>query len=140
MNLIVNYRVDPEVAAALLPAQLKPRIVNGHAVGGLLVRGDTVEYRIAVESGAYLLNSESGPLLAEETPHHQVYASFAGEETVEVSVRPARTWRSRLFGDADDAARFAGVLTGVPVAIDWVRSSFFTRLGARADCAVLSST
>ncbi len=88
MQIIVNYRVDPKVAAALLPAQFRPRIVNGHAVGGLLVRDDTVEYRIAVESGAYLLNSETGPLLAEELPR-QVYASFAGEDVVDVSVRPA---------------------------------------------------
>ncbi len=136
MHIIVNYRVDPTVAAALLPAHFRPRIVNGYAIGGLLVRGDTVEYRLAVESGAYLLNSESGPLLAEETPR-QVYASFAGEEVVDVSVRPAAKWRSRLFGDADDAARFTGARTAVPVAIDWVRSSFFTRLGAKADCAVL---
>ena len=136
MQIIVNYRVDPKVAAALLPAQFRPRIVNGHAVGGLLVRDDTVEYRIAVESGAYLLNSETGPLLAEELPR-QVYASFAGEERVDVSVRPAVTWRSSLFGDAYAAARFAGMIAAVPVAIDWVRSSFFTRLGAIADCALL---
>lgn len=140
MQIIVNYRVDPEVAAALLPAHFRPRIINGHAIGGLLVRGDTVEYRLAVESGAYLLNSESGPLLAEETPRHQVYASFAGEETVDVSVRPARTWRSRLFGDADAAARFAGVMAGAPVAIDWVRSTFFTKLGAVPDSAVVTPT
>jgi hypothetical protein len=136
MQIIVNYRVDPKVAAALLPAHFRPRIVNGHAVGGLLVRDDTVEYRIAVETGAYLLNSETGPLLAEELPR-QVYASFAGEDVVDVSVRPAVTWRSGLFGDADAAARFAGMIAAVPVAIDWVRSSFFTRLGASADCALL---
>ena len=135
-QLIINYRVDPEVAAELLPAQFRPRIVNGHAVGGLLVRDDTVEYRIAVETGAYLLNSETGPLRAEET-RRQVYASFAGDERVDVSVRPAVTWRSALFGDAYAAARFAGMIAAVPVAIDWVRSSFFTRLGATADCALL---
>ena len=136
MQLIVNYRVDPRVAAALLPAQLRPRILNGHAVGGLLLRGDTAEYRLAVESGAYLLNSESGPLLAEEKPR-QVYASFTGEETVDLSVRPALAWRSGLFGDPSAAARFAGMIAAVPVAIDWVRSSFFTRLGATPDCALL---
>ena len=136
MQIIVNYRVDPRVAAALLPAHFQPRIVNGHAVGGLLVRDDTVEYRIAVETGAYLLNSETGPLLAEELPR-QVYASFAGEERVDVSVPPAVTGRSSLFGDAYAAARFAGMIAAVPVAIDWVRSSFFTRLGATADCALL---
>ena len=136
MQLIVNYRVDPRVAAALLPAHLRARILNGHAVGGLLLRGDTAEYRLAVESGAYLLHSESGPLTAEERPR-QVYAAFAGEETVDVSVRRTRAWRSGLFADASAAARFAGMIAAAPVAIDWVRSSFFTRLGARADCAVL---
>ena len=29
------------------------------------------------------------------------------------------------------------VSVAVPVALDWVRSSFFTRLGATADCALL---
>lgn len=135
-QLIVNYRVDPSVAAALLPAQFRPRIINGHAVAGLLLRDGTAEYRLAVESGAYLLNSESGPLIAEARPR-QVYASFAGADTVDVSVRPAVTWRSRLFGDANAAARFAGMIAAVPVGIDWVRSSFFARLGATPDCALL---
>ena len=136
MKLIVNYRLDPTVAAALLPAHFRPRIINGSAVAGLLIGDDTTEYRLAVESGAYLLNSESGSLLAEELPR-QVYASFAGQETVDVSVRPAFAWRSSLFGDANAAARFAGMIAAVPVRIDWVRSSFFTRLGATADCALL---
>jgi hypothetical protein len=135
-QLIVNYRVDPSVAAAMLPAAFRPRLINGSAVAGLLLRGDTVEYRVAVESGAYLLNSESGPLVAEALPR-QVYASFTGEDTVDVSVRPAMSWRSALFGDANAAARFAGMIAAVPVRIDWVRSSFFARLGAVADCALL---
>jgi len=137
MKLIVNYRLDPTVAAALLPAHFRPRIVNGHAVAGLLIDDEKTEYRLSVESGAYLLNSESGSLLAEALPSDQVYASFAGEETVDVSVRPAHVWRSRLFGDSYAAARFAGMIAAVPVRIDWVRSSFFTRLGAVADCALL---
>ena len=136
MKLIVNYRLDPTVAAELLPAHFRPRIVSGHAVAGLLLDDEKAEYRLAVESGAYLLNSESGPLVAEELPR-QVYASFAGEETVDVSVRPAHDWRSSLFGDAHAAARFAGMIAAVPVRIDWVRSTYFARLGAVADCALL---
>lgn len=136
MKLIVNYRLDPTVAAALLPAHLRPRLLNGHAVAGLLLDAEKAEYRLAVESGAYLLNSESGPLLAEELPR-QTYASFAGEETVDVSVRPAVSWRSALFGDPYSAARFAGMIAAVPVRIDWVRSSFFARLGGVADCALM---
>jgi len=34
-RLLVNYRVDPEVAASLLPAPLRPQLVNGWAVAGV---------------------------------------------------------------------------------------------------------
>jgi hypothetical protein len=135
-QLIVNYRVDPQVAAALLPAHFRPRIVNGHAVAGVVLGRGTAEHRLAVESGAYLLYSESAPLVAEERGD-RVYASMRGAETVDVSVRPAHAWRSRLFGDARAAARFAGIVAAVPVAIDWVRSSYFDRLEATVDCALL---
>jgi hypothetical protein len=135
-QLIVNYRVDPSVAAALLPAHIRPRIVNHHAVAGLLITRDTVEHRLAVESGAYLLDSDSGRLVTEERAD-RVYASFTGRETIDVSVRAAHRWESRLFGDARAAARFAGMVAAVPVTVDWVRSSFFDRLQTGVDCALL---
>ena len=135
-QLIVNYRVDPEVAAALLPAHIRPRIVNGHAVAGLVLGRDTAEHRLAVESGAYLLNSDAASLVTEERAG-RVYASFNGAETVDVSVRPAHVWESRLSGAARAGARFAGVVAAVPVAIDWVRSSYFDRIQATIDCALL---
>jgi uncharacterized protein YqjF (DUF2071 family) len=34
-RLLVNYRVDPEVAASLLPAPLRPQLLNGWAVAGI---------------------------------------------------------------------------------------------------------
>ncbi len=34
-RLLVNYRVDPEVAAGLLPPPLRPQLVNGWAVAGI---------------------------------------------------------------------------------------------------------
>lgn len=34
-RILANYRLDPEVAAAQLPAPFKPKLVNGYAVGGL---------------------------------------------------------------------------------------------------------
>lgn len=135
-QLIVNYRVDPEVAAALLPAHVRPRIVNGHAVAGLVLGRDTAEHRLAVESGAYLLSSDTASLVTEERAG-RVYASFEGAERVDLSVRPAHRWDSRLFGDARAAARFAGMVAAVPVTVDWARSSFFDRLQATVDCALL---
>jgi hypothetical protein len=34
-RLLVNYRVAPEVAAGLLPAPMRPQLVNGWAVAGI---------------------------------------------------------------------------------------------------------
>jgi hypothetical protein len=34
-RLLVNYRIDPEVAARLLPTPLRPQLVNGWAVAGI---------------------------------------------------------------------------------------------------------
>jgi Uncharacterized conserved protein (COG2071) len=34
-RVLVNYRVDPEVAARLLPTPLRPQLVNGWAVAGI---------------------------------------------------------------------------------------------------------
>ena len=34
-RLLVNYRVDPEVASRVLPAPFRPQLVDGHAVAGI---------------------------------------------------------------------------------------------------------
>jgi hypothetical protein len=34
-RVLVNYRVDPDVAARLLPAPFRPKLVNGRAVAGI---------------------------------------------------------------------------------------------------------
>jgi hypothetical protein len=34
-RLLVNYRIDPEVAAGLLPAPFRPQLANGYAVAGI---------------------------------------------------------------------------------------------------------
>jgi hypothetical protein len=136
MNLILNYRVDPEVAAALLPAHFRPRTVSGHAVATLRLGDRRAEHGIAVESGLHVVSGESAAFVAEEVSG-RVYMSFSGSETVDVSARPANEWDSRLFGDARAAARFGGMIAAVPVSIDWVRSSYFDRLPATLDCALL---
>ena len=137
-QLIVNYRVDPSVAAELLPAHIRPRIVNGHAVAGPRAAAATPPSTASRSSPApTCCTARPAPLLAEERAD-RVYASLNGDERVDVSVPPgARAGDSELFGDARAAARFAGVVAAVPVAIDWVRSSFFDRLEATVDCALL---
>lgn len=34
-RILVNYRVDPEVAAHLLPAPFRPKVAHGHAMAGI---------------------------------------------------------------------------------------------------------
>jgi Uncharacterized conserved protein (COG2071) len=34
-RLLVNYRIDPQYVAALLPCDFRPQLVGGHAVGGV---------------------------------------------------------------------------------------------------------
>ncbi|MFK0172164.1 DUF2071 domain-containing protein [Streptomyces sp. NPDC090306] len=65
-RLLVNYRVDPDAAARLLPAPLRPQLVRGHAVAGICLlrlgharpagapaafglRSENVAHRVAVE-------------------------------------------------------------------------------------------
>ena len=87
-RLLVNYRADPEVTARLVPAPLRPQVVNGWAVagicllrlghlrlrgvpGGLGLRSENAAHRIAVEwdtadgvaSGVYIPRRDSGSLM-----------------------------------------------------------------------------
>jgi hypothetical protein len=84
-RLLVNFRVDPEVAAHLLPAPLRPHQVGGWAVagiclirigklrpswvpGGLGLRSENAAHRVAVEwdgphgrsTGVYIPRRDSG--------------------------------------------------------------------------------
>ena len=81
-RLLVNYRVDPEVAARLLPEPLRPQLVAGSAVAGICLirlgqmrpgglpawmglRSENAAHRVAVEwdtrsgveSGVYIPRS-----------------------------------------------------------------------------------
>ena len=42
-RILLNYRVDPEVAANLLPAPFHPKLVHGHAIAGIcLIRLENI--------------------------------------------------------------------------------------------------
>lgn len=87
-RLLVNYRVDPEVAAGLLPTPLRPQLVNGWAVAGICLirlgrlrpswtrgwagmRTENAAHRVAVEwdgtggrqSGVYVPRRDSNSLV-----------------------------------------------------------------------------
>ncbi|MEE1792035.1 DUF2071 domain-containing protein [Streptomyces sp. BE308] len=87
-RLLVNYRVDPDIAAGLLPAPLRPQLVRGRAVAGICllrvggvrpgwspaavgVRSENAAHRISVEwdgpggveSGVYIPRRDSASRL-----------------------------------------------------------------------------
>src|SRR5262249_28887480 len=87
-RLLVNYRVDPAVAANLLPTPLRPQLANGWAVAGICMirlgrlrptgvpgwagmRTENAAHRIAVEwngiggrqSGVYISRRDSSSLV-----------------------------------------------------------------------------
>ena len=88
-RLLLSYRVEPEVAARLLPAPLRPQRVHGWAVAGICLirlgrirpawpsgasglRSENAAHRIAVEwdgprgprTGVYIPRRDSGSLIA----------------------------------------------------------------------------
>jgi hypothetical protein len=87
-RLLVNYRTDPQVTARLLPAPLRPQLVNGSAVAGICLirlgrlrprpvpgtlglRSENAAHRIAVEwdtpdgvaTGVYIPRRDSDSLI-----------------------------------------------------------------------------
>jgi hypothetical protein len=87
-RLLVNYRVDPEVAARLLPTPLRPQLVSGWAVAGICLirlgrlrpswvpgwagmRSENAAHRVAVEwdvmggrqSGVYVPRRDSDSVI-----------------------------------------------------------------------------
>ncbi|MEO8095715.1 MAG: DUF2071 domain-containing protein, partial [Pseudolysinimonas sp.] len=84
-RLLVNYRVDPDVARGLVPAGLRPLLIDGNAVAGICLlrldqlrpaglpsaiglRSENVAHRIAVEwdtpdgmrTGVFIPRRDSG--------------------------------------------------------------------------------
>jgi len=110
-RLLVNFRVDPEVAASLLPTPLRPQLVNGWAVAGICLirlgrlrpswvpgwagmRTENAAHRIAVEwdgtggrqSGVYIPRRDSDSVATVLAggrlfPGEHHYASFDVRET-----------------------------------------------------------
>lgn len=92
-RLLISYRVDPEVAASLLPTGFRPRIVDGSAVAGVCVLG--------LES---IRPSWSNPPwgLRSENAAHRIAVEWDGPDVVEQGVfifeRHSSAWHPVLFG------------------------------------------
>ncbi|MFD9354559.1 DUF2071 domain-containing protein [Streptomyces sp. NPDC060031] len=87
-RLLVNYRVDPEVAARQLPAGMRPQLVGGWAVAGicLLRLGDTRPRWAPAGTG-----------VRSENAAHRISVEWDGPDGVEAGVWiPRRDSGSRL--------------------------------------------
>jgi hypothetical protein len=151
-RLLVNYRVDPEVAARLLPSSLRPQLVNGWAVAGICLirlgrlrpswapgwvgmRSENAAHRIAVEwdemssrqSGVYIPRRDSNSLVT-------VLAGgrlFPGEHhRASFDVREAARDLHVAFASTDGTAR---VSVDVRVAKRLQGSALFADASAASD-------
>jgi uncharacterized protein YqjF (DUF2071 family) len=159
-RLLVSYRVDPEIAARLLPAPLRPQRVEGWAVAGICLirlgrirpawppgvpglRSENAAHRIAVEwdgpreprTGVYIPRRDSGSLIAVAAggrlfPGRQTRASFQVRESADEFAISVRS--------QDDATRMsveasvAERLTGSMLFADVDKASEFFRCGSVA--------
>ncbi|MGW4891223.1 DUF2071 domain-containing protein [Kitasatospora sp. NPDC004240] len=158
-RLLVNYRVDPGIAAGLLPATLRPQLVNGHAVAGICLlrigaarpswapravglRSENVAHRVAVEwdgpdgveSGVYISRRETGSRInawagGRLFPGEHGRADFSVEETAD-ELRVA--FASRHDGTrADVTVEVTDELRGSELFADLAEASAFFRAGAK---------
>ncbi|MCP3818581.1 DUF2071 domain-containing protein [Streptomyces sp. A3M-1-3] len=124
-RLLVNYRVEPGMAAALLPAPLRPQLVRGWAVGGicLLRLGDT---RPRWAPGGTGLRSENAA--------HRIAVEWDGPAGVETGVYiPRRDSGSRinvLAGGRVFPGEHGAAVFDVQETPDEVRIEYETRDGA----------
>jgi hypothetical protein len=153
-RLLVNYRVDPDVVARLLPAPLRPRLVNGWAVAGICLirlgqlrparlpgrfglRSENAAHRVAVEwdgaTGVYIPRRDSASTLTVLAggrlfPGEHHAARFDVHETAE-TVRVGFTSNDgtvKVCVDVRAAQRFQGS----ELFPDLARASAFFRAGA----------
>ncbi|MFD7908522.1 DUF2071 domain-containing protein [Kitasatospora sp. NPDC059722] len=158
-RLLVNYRVDPDVAARLLPGPLRPHLANGHAVAGICLlrlgevrpawaprvfglRSENAAHRIAVEwdgpdgveSGVYIPRRDTAsPLNA--WAGGLLFPGEHGRADFEVHETPDRVRVALAARDGgtrvDVTVDLADDLRDSELFADLTEASRFFRLGAK---------
>ncbi|MFJ4778809.1 DUF2071 domain-containing protein [Streptomyces sp. NPDC088762] len=158
-RLLVNYRVEPEVAARLLPAGMRPQLAGGWAVAGIcLIRlGDTrprwapagtgmrsenAAHRISVEwdgpdgveTGVWIPRRDSGSRV-NVLAGGRMFPGAHGSAVFDVRESPEEIGVAYETKDASTrvrvVARVAGELRGSRLFGDLAEASEFFRRGAR---------
>jgi hypothetical protein len=151
-RLLVNYRIDPQITARLLPSPLRPQLVRGWAVAGICLirlgrlrpryvpgmlglRSENAAHRIAVEwdtpdgvaTGVYIPRRDSDSAInvmigGRLFPGQHHRARFDVHETAQ-DIRVA-------FASAD---RAAAVRAHARTTGEWTASGLFANLDAASD-------
>ncbi|MCX4545559.1 DUF2071 domain-containing protein [Streptomyces sp. NBC_01565] len=157
-RLLVNYRVDPDTVARLLPEGLRPQLVRGHAVGGICLlrigsvrpawapaaaglRSENAAHRISVEwdgpdgveSGVYIPRRDTASLVTRWAggrifPGEHGHADFTVRES-EDNVRVAFATRDGST-EVDVEAEVTGALEGSRLFSGLEEASAFFRDGS----------
>ncbi|MFE9789798.1 DUF2071 domain-containing protein [Nocardia salmonicida] len=157
-RLLVNYRVDPEVAAGLMPSTMRPQLVNGWAVAGICLirlgqfrpsalpswvglRTENAAHRVAVEwdgpqghsTGVYIARRDSNSLInvlagGRLFPGEHGSARFDVCETAEDLHVAYRTRDDTISVDVD--VRTAERFQGSELFADLAQASEFFRQGS----------
>jgi Uncharacterized conserved protein (COG2071) len=131
-RLLINYRVDPEVAAAMLPAPLAPQIVNGWAVAGIcMIRlGSLRPHGLPAWTG--LTNENAAHRFAVRWPDGNEVRTGVYVPTRHTSSRVNAIAGDRLFPGRQVRARFDVAESAGSVAVAFATSDG----GCRVDAAV----
>jgi hypothetical protein len=131
-RILLNYRVEPDVADAWLPAGLRPRLVDGHAIAGVCVirmsalRPAAVPRRLGVttDNAAHRIAVElDGP----DGPAHGVFVPRR-----DTSSRAARALGGRLFPGTLHGARVGADARDGEVHVDIVSDDGEVRISCDA--------
>jgi hypothetical protein len=165
-RLLVNYRVDPDAAARLLPEPLRPQLVHGYAVAGICLlrlgsvrptwapkafglRSENAAHRIAVEwdtpdgveAGVYIPRRDTASRLNAWAggclfPGEHGRADFEVHETPDEVHVALATWD----GDTrvDVTVELSDQLRGSELFADLAEASRFFRGGAKGYSATRS--
>jgi len=92
-RLLVSYRLDPDIARTLVPAPLRPQLIDGQAIGGFCVLGlDAIRPR--------WFSARLG--LRSENAAHRIAVEWDEGDTVRTGVfileRHSSAWHPVLFG------------------------------------------
>ncbi len=122
-RLLINYRMDPGHAAALLPAPFEPQLVNGYAVAGIcMIRLGGIRPR-GVPARLGITNENAAHRFAVQWPDGSGVRTGVYVPERHTSSRVNAALGGKLFPGRHHWARFAVRETPTQVSVDFADPS-----------------